>query len=478
MRRGIGGASGASGSSGAKGASARLLAVGLGLALSGAACDEPGVTDDGAGGRLASPLSPTAEAPVLAGVVHDRPTALAQAATPLVRVVPGVPLAPTTPPVSGDNLACEAARPLGERGATEVRADDGAVGRGCFEGQRTTRFFRVSVGPREIVDVRLVNARPEQHLTWLAATPGCEVAADHCYDGWTWNAHGVTIVNEGEQAATWIVTAVQLDDARTRTFDLTLARTALASHTTCATAAPVALGAHADLDLAGAGLGGANDVLGRVLYYRVEVPASSRVSARVESPDFMVQAFVARGCAFDASAMASEATNGGDEARTFTIAVGSNWGTDVAPFTLVVEAADVAPEASCATPVTLAEGSGATVDTEQGGSGPTQCWCLAPTRAVFAEVVVPAGATVDLVATVLGDTTSGARVDLIELDLACAPACGDNVAFGSAGGATLRLANTGGEDAVRHVLVSGQGGWGEDRRAPEVELAVRPATAP
>lgn len=152
-------------------------------------------------------------------------------------------------------------------------------------------------------------------------------------------------------------------------------------------------------------------------------------------------------------------------------------GMDDPPFGVELVFGPVAAEGFCDSPIRLEPGETVEVEPKLGGPGPEQCWCVASGRVVYVEVLVPAGAEVE-VRGETGDET--ASIVMADQPAQCASECGLEPAFGFEGVAALRLRNESDEAKAYHLLVESRAGWSETSSPedPAVRLTARRIDGP
>ncbi|MFO0748585.1 MAG: hypothetical protein U1F43_23415 [Myxococcota bacterium] len=445
-----------------------MKALWLGLvAVAGAGCDAGGESGDGAPAAPSAAFQlalarPGAERVESRWGLDRQALALDVGRPTLTR--PGV--AVHTPPViAGDNATCESAARLDDRGLVGMTFGGGETPAGCFDhgfvGQ-LARYYAVTVGAHEVATVRLDQAGQADGWAWMEAAAGCGDLGAACGGGWASVTGGVAIQNDGDAPVDRIVAVMASEVVADRGYALTLERAPLAPNATCAGALP--LDPSVEHTLAEGGLAPNNLGLTGTLYFTVAIPAHTRASASLDFGDGDLQAlalYMGTGCLENESRFMPELANASDQPLLATVLVAQGCGSSDAPFRIDVDFAPLAAASSCESPAALAVGDTLSLDLEQGGNGPASCGCLLPTRAEFLTVTVPAGATVDVSATVAGDGSQGSA-SMVSLDSACTSECGFDFVFGSGGVATLTLTN---DDASapleKTVLVVGQPGWVE-----------------
>lgn len=437
----------------------RGLKVGLVLwaGVAGLACDGPAVVDDAGAPRTETPLE------IGMPELVERPwgrewMVQARAMTP-----------PTFDPAQA-GLRCVDAIAV-DQGLLGIPVSGGGSGTACFGGAWPTRYFSVTVNPNELAEVRVVLDTANDETIWLVAQPDCgsQPASGQwqCGEGWANTSSGLVIQNLGAAPASWVIGARRLDHgAVDETFDLEVTRHRPAANSTCSGAAPV-VGPTFEVDPAGAGVT-ADSTYKRALYYVAEVPPMTRVTVRPTSLTHHYL-FLQERC--DGERL-HELYNRGETPMKALVVVHDVHGMDDPPFGVEVVFEPVAAEGFCGSPVRLEPGDVVDVEPKLGGPGPEQCWCVASGRVVYVEVVVPAGAEVEVVGQTDDETAS---VVLADQPAQCAAECGFQPAFGFEGTASLRLANDSGADRAFHLVVESGAGWSEGSTPedPAVRLTAR-----
>lgn len=435
------------------------LKVGMVLwaGIAGFACDGPAVVGEAG--------APRPEAPVEVGTpeLAERPwgrewTVQARAMTP-----------PTFDPADA-GLRCVDAIPI-DRGLLGIPVSGGGSGTSCFGGPWPTRYFRLTVNPNELAEVRVLRASSSTETVWLVAQPDCDSQPSEgqwkCGAEWVNATTGLVVQNTGPAPVSWIIGARRLNHgAVAETFDLEVTRHRPAANSTCAAAAPVT-GPTFEVDPKGAGVT-TDDTYQRALYYVVEVPPMTRVTVRPTSMTHHYL-FVQERC--DGERL-HELYNRGDSPMKALIVVHDVHVMDDPPFGVEVVFEPVADEGFCDSPARLEPGGRLEIEPEFGGPAPEQCWCVASGRVIYVEVVVPAGAAVEVVGETDDETAS---VVLADQPAQCAADCGFQPAFGFEGEASLRLVNESGADRVFHLVVVSSAGWSETSTPedPPVRLTAR-----
>lgn len=388
-------------------------------------------------------------------------------------------LAPVVEPAVFDDtragLACGDAIPI-DRGLVGIPVSGGGSGTACFAGAWPTRYFALTVNPDEIAEVRVVVDAPTDETVWLVAQPGCDSRpADgqwQCGVGWTHTHSGLVIQNSGAGAATWIIGARRLDHgAVAATFDLEVTRQRPAENATCAAASGVS--GHAfKVDPAGAGVTD-DPTYRRALYYEVQIPPMTRATVRPLDLTHHYL-FLQEECGGE---RLNELYNREEVPVSALVVVHDVHGMGDPAFGVELVFGPVAAEGFCDSPIRLEPGETVEVEPKLGGPAPEQCWCVASGRVVYVEVLVPAGAEVE-VRGETGDET--ASVVMADQPAQCAAGCGLEPAFGFEGVATMRLQNESDEAKSYHLLVESRAGWSETSSPedPAVRLTARRVDGP
>lgn len=346
-----------------------------------------------------------------------------------------------------DNDSCEAAVALPDDGARAVPTDE--------------RFFKVAIGPGEVVTVK--SPQGLSISLWMSAAPACDVVASD--SDWTALWGGIVLANPGRDTIERVITVNATPSADLQAFDLDVTRARIAEHTRCEDARPLpAAGLRGErMSRAGVSATDAAHWFSRALYYSVEIPPMTRAipSVTTHSHAVVVTSLgltVFDDCADETPSFFPELANATDAPLTGIIEFGAQWEPDDR-FDLSVAFEPLGADASCERPRTLAAGEGATFDIQGGGVGPGSCGCLSPRRVGHLDVTVPAGGGV----VARAQTVAESGTQLIEVPEACADVCGD--LFASGWGETpaeLVLTNDGDRDVVRHFIVTANEVWDAD----------------
>ncbi|TNF24709.1 MAG: hypothetical protein EP329_24460 [Deltaproteobacteria bacterium] len=386
----------------------------------------------------------------------------------------------TVPPVAvapGDatHSVCANALPLpeGTLAAQDLSLGAEPAAGSCIATRPTSLFYAVTIPARSVY---VVDAQPEADdaaLSLYAATT-CQPPADgSCtYLDSTHPGEPLRLTNATD-APRRAVFAVQAENAAALArFDLTLTRDALAPNAVCEDAVPLALDGTAT-DVATA-FGGptAPDVCPhqRSHFYRVTVPARTRVIASVTADAPVYANFLTDGCgAVDGCYGDSTFANTDEVPREVVLAVSQVTSTE-GTFSLALSSERVAPNASCEAAARLPLGTVVTADTGGGGRNLGCAACFGQ-LAIFYTVDVPAGAVVEVTAAPVVATESWNSAFVTSASACDSWDCGFPTTFVEGGTTRLRLDNSEGDAAQSYVLTAGKALLGD-----EVEPAERSFT--
>lgn len=433
--------------------------------LGGAACD--GGTDVQTVERLdeGSALSFREETTALTPAAPERTKALGPAFDHRGRPFPDKAAARPMNGARLDNLTCETAARIPDAGVINVPITKDNPREGCQAEQYTQRFFKVTAQPNEVVWVTVDGPGGPNDFSdlYLSASAECRYNADGCMVDSGWHYRSVGFENTTKAPVEHFVSLTTAPWTPQQSFSLKVERATRAANADCGKALPLTDGLRVE-GLRGSVAFGTQSSL----FYYVDVPARSRIAVKSLDGTAIFHDTCDTSGQFSAN---GDFSNAGDTSKRVFVEVQRNW-WDEPNFDIALSLAQLAPEASCASPRTLAVGDVAELPVDAGGQGPAQCWCISPERSLFVDVEVPPNSSVSVVG-IVANEQSGAQ--LIELPSACADSCGDNASFGwSESPATLVFDNDSAEATVRRLLVTSNQVWHEDGTVdfPPVSLSV------
>jgi len=408
----------------------------------------------------------TPDAPGLADRMSGARVQQPEAVSDLADLSPrAVPVLDPVAPGRASNSVCANALPLteGTLGAQDLSLGAPPPVGSCFGITQTTLFYAVTIPARSAYFVRVDSEGDDETLSLYGVTTCEPPATGSCtFLDTSLPGDALRLVNIGDAPRRAVFTVVPPVDAPLPRFSLTVEREDLDANAVCAGATLLALD-ETVTDVV-SDLGGPLDPEAcpnhRSHFYRVTVPARTRVTANVMSDAHVYPRFLADGCDDFVGCYGEDSfANLGDAPREVVLAMSQvTW--DEGLFSLSLSTAPVAPNASCETAAPLPLGTAVTADTRQGGLNDGCAACYGR-LALFYTVEVPAGAEVDVTATPEAVTDGRWSGGFVTSATACDTwDCGFPTGFGEDGSSTLRLDNSAGDEAQSYVLTAGRSLWG------------------